>query len=110
MPWLIGGIGVAAAATGGVFGVLAMRSNDDANKQCPTRVGCSKAALTAAESRDSRAMVANIGIGVGLAGIATAVVWLLVDRPKRYGDDSAGMALRPVVAKDTAGVWALGSF
>jgi len=108
-PWIIGGLGVAAAATGGVFGVMAMRSNDDANNQCPSRVGCSMSALNAADRRDQQAMIASIGVGVGLAGIVTAAVWLLVDRPKQYDDDT-GLVLRPMVARDNAGLWAGGKF
>jgi hypothetical protein len=109
-PWIIGGIGVAAAATGGVFGYLATQSNTDAKNLCPTRLNCSKAALDAVDRRNQQAMFADIGIGVGLAGIATATVWLLVGGPKSRDVDSASLVLRPSVATDAAVLWAIGKF
>lgn len=51
-PWIIGSLGVIAGATGGVFGYLAIQSNNDAKSLCPTRFGCSSAALDAAKRRD----------------------------------------------------------
>ena len=109
-PWIIGGLGVAAAATGGVFGYLALQSNDDAKSQCRTRVNCSKSALDAVDRRNQQAMFANIGIGVGIVGVGTAVVWLLVGGPKSRDADSSSLTIRPSVGTDAAALWATGKF
>lgn len=107
-PWIIGGLGVAAGAAGGLFGYLAMQSNDDAKSQCPTRQNCSKSALDAVDRRNQQALFANIGIGVGIVGVGTAAVWLLVGGPSH--DDSASLTIRPSVGTDAAVLWATGKF
>ncbi len=109
-PWLIGGLGVAAAAAGGVVGYYAIQSNKDAKSLCPTRQDCSQAALDAVNRRNRQAMFANIGVGVGAAGVVTAAVWLLVGGPSSRDDDSARVSVSPSVANDAALLWATGRF
>ena len=108
-PWVIGSLGVAAGAAGGLFGYLAMQSNNDAKSLCPSRQNCSKAAMDAADSRDQKALFANIGVGLGIVGVGTAAVWLLVSGPK-HRDDSSSFMIQPSVARDSAGLWATGKF
>ena len=108
-PWVIGALGVAAGATGGVFGYLAMQSNTDAKNLCPSRQGCSKSALDAAKRRDQQALFANVGVGLGIVGVGTAAVWLLVAGPKNR-DDSSSLQIQPAVAHDGVGLWASGKF
>jgi hypothetical protein len=110
LPWIIGGIGVAAAATGGVLGVLALQSDAKARDLCPTHKNCPKNALIAEDNRNQRATWANVGVGVGLVGIATATVWILVGRPKRSDHDRTGFVLQPAVTPDAAALWAIGKF
>jgi len=109
-PWIIGGLGVAAGAAGGLFGYLAMQSNDDAKSQCPTRQNCSQSALNAVDRRNQQAMFADIGVGVGIVGFSTAVIWLLVGGPKDHTGDSSSLVIRPSVATDSAALWATGKF
>jgi hypothetical protein len=66
--------------------------------------------VSAAEQRDQQALVADIAVGVGVVAVATAAIWLLVDRPKGHEDDSATLLVRPAVARDAAGVLAAGRF
>jgi len=108
-PLIVGGLGLAIAATGGVFGYMATQSNHDANFMCPTHLNCSAAALDKAKKRDNQAMVANIGVGVGLAVVAASTVWLIVGGSS---DDreSARIVLQPAVAPGSAGLWAAGHF
>jgi len=107
-PWIIGGLGVAAGATGGLFGYLAIQSNKDAKNLCESRHNCSKAALDAVDRRNQQAMISNIGIGVGIVGVTTAAVWLLVGGPTN--SDSARVVVRPSVTSDSAVLWATGKF
>ena len=108
-PWVIGALGIAAGATGGLFGYFATQANDDAKRLCPSRQGCSPSAMDAAKRRDQDAMVANIGVGLGIVGVGTAAVWLLVGGPKNR-DDSSSLQIQPIVAGESAGLWATGKF
>lgn len=108
-PWIIGGAGAAFLVTGGVFGLLAMQSNSEAIEHCPTRQGCSRSVMDAIDTRNTQATIANVGVGVGLVGIATATVWLLVAKPKSR-DQQAGLLVRPEIKRDVAGLWATGRF
>lgn len=77
LPWVIGGIGAALLAGGTVAGVLALNTNDDALERCPEPSVCNDAeARSLAERRDTEALLANVGVGVGLAGIGIAAVLL----------------------------------
>lgn len=109
-PWVIGGLGLAAAATGGVFGYLAIQSNNDAKSLCPTNKNCSKSALDSRDQRNRDATISHIGFGVGLVGVGTAAVWLLVGGPKSRDSDSAKLLFRPLLSPDAAGLWAMGKF
>jgi tetratricopeptide (TPR) repeat protein len=82
LPWVVGGVGAAALLTGGVFGFLALRSNNDAQELCPTRQGCPADAVDAADRRDQQAMIANVGVGVGVVGLGVAT-WLLLSSGHR---------------------------
>jgi hypothetical protein len=108
-PWIVGGAGAAFLVTGGVFGLLAMQSNSEALDHCPARQGCSRSVMDAIDTRNTQATVANISVGVGLVGIATATVWLLVAKP-RSREQQAGLLVRPEITRDVAGMWATGRF
>jgi serine/threonine-protein kinase len=110
VPWIIGSLGLVAGATGGVFGYLAIQSNNDAKSLCPTRLNCAQPALDAADRRDRQAMYSNIGFGVGIAGVGTAAVWLLVGGPKNRDDDSASLIIHPSVSPNGTALWATGNF
>jgi hypothetical protein len=101
---VLGVTGLAIAATGGVFGYLATQSNHDAELLCPTRHNCSKQALDKAKTRDDQAMVANIGVGVGLAAIAGSALWFALGSSSDR--ESARVTLHPTVSPGAAGLWA----
>lgn len=109
-PIIIGGVGAAALVTGGVFGFLAMKSDSDAKNLCPTRHNCSVSALDTADQRDQRALIADIGIGVGVVGIATAAVWFVLGSRNSAPEQHAGLMLHPAVQREGAGLWASGRF
>jgi hypothetical protein len=89
LPWVIGGAGAVALATGSVFGVLALRSEKAAERACATHENCSKKALDAERDRDRQAWIANIGIGAGIVGVGVAVVMLVTE-----GGQTESAALR----------------
>ncbi len=108
-PLILGGAGLALAATGGVFGYLAMQSDRDAELLCPSHRDCSKAALDAATKRDNQAMIANIGVGVGLAALAASAAWLIFSGPTNERQTSR-LTLQPAVGPGQAGLWAAARF
>lgn len=108
-PWIVGGVGAAFLVTGSVFGLLAVQSNSEAADHCPTRRGCSRSVMDAVDTRNSQATLANVGVGLGLAGIATAAVWWFVAKPKGH-EPQAGVLVQPELGRDSAGLWATGSF
>ena len=108
LPWVVGGLGLAISATGGVFGFMATQSNHDAQSLCPSHHNCSPAALDAKKKRDNQAMVANIGVGAGLAVVAASAIWIAVGSSDTR--ESARITLQPAVAPGMAGLWAATRF
>jgi hypothetical protein len=77
LPYIIGGIGLAVTAAGFTFGGLASTKYSAAKDACPTLKSCSPSAIDDRNTAGTFANVANIGVGVGLATLATGVVLLL---------------------------------
>jgi len=73
--YLLAGVGLAALATGGVFGVLGKSKEDDLQNTCAP--GCPDSDVT---SMDRRYLIADISAGVGLLSLGAAL-WLYVKRP-----------------------------
>jgi len=95
LAWVIGGVGVAALAVGGTFGVMALSSNADAKNACNQRTdGCPKSALEAAKDRDRQATLATIGVATGLAGLGAATVLFLTSSPSDHSTQEQGMSFR----------------
>jgi hypothetical protein len=72
-------VGVVGAAVGGVFGGLALSEKSTSDGACPTFDGqlrCSAAGSSAMGGAQTDAWIADIGIGVGAAGIVAGVVLL----------------------------------
>jgi hypothetical protein len=100
--WVVGGVGVAALGVGGLFGAFALTSYDDAKKQCPSRVGCSKAAIAKRDTAGTQANIANIGIGVGIVGIGVGAILILTGANSQPAQGS--LHVTPVAGRDVAGV------
>jgi len=71
--WIAGGVGAAALATFGVFGAIgvAQRGSDHCDTGCPS---------DEKGSVDSKFLVADVALGVGIVAIAAAT-WLYLTRP-----------------------------
>jgi hypothetical protein len=102
LPWVFGGIGGAFLVSGGVAGVLALRSDHAASELCPQANNCNDAsARSAADRRDTEALIANVGIGVGLAGIGVAAFLLFTAKSEAA---PPAHALIPTLAPGRAGL------
>jgi hypothetical protein len=106
--YVLGGIGGAALVVGGTFGVLAMSAYSNAKDECPTKTGCSGAAMTDHDSAVTRARIADIGIGVGVAGLAAATVLYFTAGRREGGTARATVA--PYSARTEAGLSLTGAF
>ena len=88
--WTSAGLGVAAAATGSVFGVLAIRNIAASDPLCGHDVCTTRAAFQQNQDAHVDARVADVAIPVGLAAAAAGLYLLLRppargDRPERSG-------------------------
>ena len=90
--YVVAGAGVAALGVGAVFGLRAFSKWSDRNKNCPNSI-CNDVAVSDANAADSAALVADIGIGVGLAAVVTgAILWYRSRPAERAGPGSASVA------------------
>jgi hypothetical protein len=89
LPWVIGGVGVAALTVGGVFGVMALSSNSDAERLCNggTR-DCPESSLAKESDRDREAMLSTIFVSVGVLGVGVASVMLLTSSAPETSDSA----------------------
>ena len=84
--WLVGGVGATALLIGSVSGILAMHDNKTVDNRCGNTSPCAdRTALEIQTRRNFENTVAWVTIPVGLAAVATATTWLMIDRarPKR---------------------------
>jgi hypothetical protein len=85
--YVAGGIGITAAALGGVMAAatVAERSivNTDCHDTAPGHAVCTPEGKTAASRAQAFGLVSTIGVGVGLGGLTTAMIVLLTEPPAR---------------------------
>ena len=88
--WIVGGIGVALVATGGVFSYLSQSAfSDSAKRYNPSRESTGK----------TYADIGAVAYGLGAAGVVTAVVMMAIG----HRDSSRSLALVPVFSTDAVG-------
>jgi hypothetical protein len=73
---VIGGLGIAAIGVGGYFGLRAFSRWEDRNAHC-SDAGCDPEGVRAGEDAERAAIIANVGIGVGLAAAGIGSYLLL---------------------------------
>jgi hypothetical protein len=89
----LAGVGVAATGLGAYFGLRALSKNADSKDLCNASNVCSAQGGQLRDEAKSAALVSTIGIGVGLAAVATGVVLLLAG-PGAGPEASAAPAVR----------------
>jgi len=96
--WAVGAVGAASLGVGTYFGVRAVRHHDQALERCsPTRCTDPEAVRLNDDAKVS-ANVANVGVGLGLLGIALGVILVLnaPDEPApRVGRASNSLLVGP---------------
>jgi hypothetical protein len=93
-PIIVAGAGVALIGTSVVFGLAAKSSEDDyANAPVTTREEIDAANDTLGTAQ-SQATISNVTLGVGLAAVAGAAVWWLLDDGSERPVSAAAVPLR----------------
>ncbi|HEU4410039.1 MAG TPA: hypothetical protein VFS43_32590 [Polyangiaceae bacterium] len=90
LGYVLGGVGVAALGVGAVFGVMAVSTYQKADDACPEHKGCSPQAIDDRDRATSQAWIANVGLGVGLVGVAVGGYLLLRSPATPAGAATAG--------------------
>ena len=97
--FVVGGIGVAAMAAGGVFGVLAVLNDSDASNACPQPCIAGSNAARAADDSTDRALVfanvANVVIPIGLVAAVIGGYMILSAGPTEKPSARAFLSPRP---------------
>jgi hypothetical protein len=82
LAYVAGGVGVAGFATFAVFGILNNGKYQDLEAQCPGGI-CPPGTSNDAEAGRMYQTLANVGLGVGIVGLASgAVLFLTAPSPR----------------------------
>jgi hypothetical protein len=98
--YVVGGLGIAAAGTGGVLYFLANKNYDDAEGSCAkTAQGCSQ---SRADSIDLKYNLSYVAFGVGGAALITSGVLFLVHggSSKEAAPPTTGLSVFPLAANN----------
>jgi tetratricopeptide (TPR) repeat protein len=76
----VGATGLALLAVGGTFGALALSDYSAAKRACPTRSSCSDDAITKRERAGTRANIANVSVGLGIAAVGVSAILLITQK------------------------------
>lgn len=101
--FVVGAVGVAGLVAGGVAGALALSSGDEVERECPER-RCSGGGYDALGRAKDQALVANVGLGVGAAGLLAGALLVLTADSPRPASAAAG-SLRPTFGAGPRGGW-----
>lgn len=97
LPWVFGGIGVAALAGSGVFFLMRQGTIKDLEEMCgPSRSGCPESARATFDKGRTYNTYGNILLGVGALSVATAVVLFVVAPPS--SSEAKTTSTKPVVS------------
>jgi len=78
--WIVGGVGVAALATGTYFGIRALEDRSDSNAHCDGSLCADPAGAQAYQDAKGEARVADVGLGIGVIAVAVGSYLLFTTR------------------------------
>jgi hypothetical protein len=91
--YVTGGVGVAGLATFAVFGLLSNSTYNDLKSACPH--GCPPDKQNEVDSGITQQTVANVGLAVGLFGLAAGTTLFLLSPPPRTQTPAAAIIVGP---------------
>jgi hypothetical protein len=92
--YVAGGLGVAGFTLFAIFGVMSNSTYSDLQNACPHGV-CPPGKQSEVDSGRTQQTVANVGLGVGIAGIAAGTALFLYTMPTRTSGPGAALVLGP---------------
>ncbi|MBI5488983.1 MAG: hypothetical protein HY905_16735 [Deltaproteobacteria bacterium] len=95
-PWALIALGAVGLASAVVFAVMYDNAVGMRDAACTTR-GCLPISISHDQDVTTWSIATNVGLGVGVAGVAAGVIWYLVARPRREAPASRWGA-RPFVS------------
>ncbi|MCC6900641.1 MAG: tetratricopeptide repeat protein [Polyangiaceae bacterium] len=108
LPWIIGGIGVAGLAAGGVFFVMKNQRVSELEDACgPDKNQCPPDKKSTYDDAKTYNTLSMVGLGVGVVGLGVATTMLLTQKSSK---PKAGYFVTPAVAPGGGGVAAFGRF
>lgn len=95
-PWayVAGGVGAAGLVTFGIFAVMAKSTYDDLNSAC-NGGPCPPSKNGEISSGKTQQLVANVGLGVGIAGVALGATLFVLSMPKSTPGSGAALVVTP---------------
>lgn len=96
----IGGAGIVALGIGGYFGVRTFSQWDEAMSHCENgaKTRCTPEGIALGESADTSALLANVLIGVGVAGVAGGVILYLTAPANSASKAGRNVQLVPTIS------------
>lgn len=115
ITYIAGGVGVAGLVSFGIFGGLAKSKFDSLEESCPTRTQCPLELEGEASDGKTFQTVANVSLGLGIAGVVVAagfLTWELLDPAEDDAEspDGSDTAVRPRLSIGPGSMSLSGSF
>jgi hypothetical protein len=106
-PWVIGGVGLAALATGGVLAAVVASEKSTFDEHCDdaTRT-CDAEGIAAGETGRTLGPLSTVSLVLGALGVGVATVWLIGDAAEDDASPSTAVGTGPVLGPAGAG-WGL---
>lgn len=109
--YIVGGVGLAGLAIGGVFGYLTLRNKSEQIDNCGSELSCADyaKATKAHEDAKSNGLVSTVAFVAGAAATGLGLVLVLSGRPSsRDTAASTTLQLSPAFGRNEAGLWISG--
>lgn len=99
-PWayVAGGVGAAGLVTFGIAAIMAKSTYDDLNTAC-NGGPCPPGKNGEISSGKTQQVVANVGLGVGIVGVAVGATLFVLSMPKSTADSGAALVVTPTGLK-----------
>lgn len=108
LPWIIGGVGVAGLATGGVFFLMKQGKVSELEDACgPSGNACPPEKKSTYDDAKTYDTISMVSLGVGVVGVGIAATMLLT---RSSSAPKAGYYVAPAVGPGGGGVAAFGRF
>jgi hypothetical protein len=109
LAYIAGGVGVAGLLTFAIFGSMNNSKFSDLEEQCPNQV-CPTRLEDDADTGQTYQTIANVGLFVGVIGLATGGVFYYLSTKEKAPEASARRSTAPRIGLGPRGVTVSGRF